>query len=211
MLRLLRRLDVVVALSTFALCVFLGNRWLPSFMHRTTMLHRLVNTRRDLVMMLYLSHPSAVLSSEEWSFHDLDGYSRVRYTVTGPRGQASVTEPPSPRVDVPALFDAAKNDGLLHTPRGSGRNHIFLALRLGKVWEQRDLYFSSTLLTRSRQREYHLDLARRSVGTALDLVQLESSPVPGEAITEYLAQVRAFGTPAFRAACLAARDQVESR
>jgi hypothetical protein len=210
MLRFFGRLDVIVALCTFALCVYVGNFWLPSFMHRATTIHRLLNTRRDLVMKVYIAHPSPGLLSESWSFHDLDGYSRIRYTVTGPRGEAMVTEPPSPRVDVPALFDSAKNFGLLHIPKGSGESHIFLAVLLGKVWEQRDIYFPTALMTQHARREYHVDLSKRSANSALSLIELRGTQAPGMPIVRYLAQVHAFGTPAFRAACQAARSQVES-
>jgi len=187
-----------------------GNVWLPSFVHRAATIHRMLNAPRDLVMMIYIDHPSAALRSESWRFHDLNGYSRIRYTVSGPRGDATVTEPPSPRVDVPALFDAAKSFGLLHAPRSSGNSHLYFAARVGNVWDQHDVYFPTALLTEPQRREYHLDLSHKSADSALSLLELQSTPAPGGPIVRYLTAVHAFGTPAFRAACEAARNQVES-
>ena len=209
MRKLFGRLDVLVASLTLLVCIVVGNMWLPTFVHRTSTIHRLLAQPRDLVMTMYLSHPSPLLRSEVWRFHDLDGNSRIRYEVTGARGDASVTEPPSARVDVPALFDAAKSLGLWRLPRGGGDCHIYLAARLGNVWEKHDIFFSTAQVFGRKPREYHLDLSHESAHSALMLLRLESTPEPDGALARYLEDVRAFGTPAFRAASQAARNQVQ--
>ena len=165
--RRFRRLDVLVACLTLVACIFVSEVWLPSFVRRSLVVHRLLAQPRDLVMLIYISHPGYGFRSESWAFHDADGLSRVRYTVVGPRGDASVTEPPSGRVDVPALFDAAKSYGLLGPSLyGQGESHIYLAARVGKHWERHDVYFPTAELYAMRKREYHLDLARESPQSA---------------------------------------------
>lgn len=210
MAKTLRRIDVIVALVTLLACILVGNFWLPSFWQRTAKIHRLLDQPRDLTMVIYLAHPTATLRSESWRFHDLNGFSRIRYTVVGPRGDATVTEPPSARVDVPALFDATVNLGLWKIPRGHGDSHMRIATRLANVWNTHDVYFSLSSVLGRQPREYHVNLSHESASSALALVQLQSTPAPDHPVARYLDELRAFGTPAFRAACQAARSQVQS-
>ncbi len=200
------RVDLGVAALGILTCGVIASAWLPGFVHRAAHIEQLLDQPRDIVMEVVLVDPAPKLRRESWNFYDANGSSRIRYSVIGAGGNAVVTEPPSGRVDVPALFDLARSGGLLAAPVGQGASHVLLATHTGSQWQRHTITFRAQELLGTPSRDYRLELDPHANGA--DLLSLESTPIPALALRKYVLAVQNFGTPAFRAACQAAREQV---
>ncbi|MDE2573133.1 MAG: hypothetical protein KGM44_11535 [bacterium] len=172
-----------------------------------------LDSRSELHLSMAVEYASGPLIAERYEMDDVDGKSRVAYTIAGRNGVKATVHDTLRSVDVPAFFDKAKAEGvkeLPSKPRVNGATESYairVASTIGGVSGSHAFTFTSPQFWATKAgHEYHIVLSKDK--PVPDILTLKGVSLNDPRYLHLVQGFESFGTPAFKAAKARARADV---
>ena len=177
--------------------------------------------RSEIRLRMTVRYDKGPLASEDYQMSDIEGVSRVRYTVLG-RNNLQITIDERPRrtleqgANVAFLFDELVQHGIWELrskpPRGDTATHydIGIAQVSGSGHGSHEFSFTDPhYWATTGGHQYHITLDKNK--PVPDLLQMSSTTLVEPRYGELVSAFRAFGPPSLRAKMAAARGRLGDR